>query len=173
MIERPAPSEYAPYFAGYVALVPAADVLEVLAAQPGRLAAMVASLTPEQERHRYAPGKWSVREVLGHVLDTERIFGYRALRIARGDATPLAGFDENVFVAAGGFDDVPAAEWAAEFAEVRSANLRVLRRALPAHAGRAGVADGQPVTVRALAFLLVGHVEHHLRVLAERYGVGG
>ena len=171
MIERPQPSEYAPFYAGYVAAVPAGDILALLAAQPGRLARLAATIEPGRERFRYAAGKWSVREIFGHLVDAERVFGYRAFRIGRGDATPLASFDQEPYVVSGGYDDVPLAEAAAEFARARASNLDAVRRAAPAAEGRAGVASDQPVTWRALLFILAGHVEHHLGVLVERYDV--
>jgi len=169
MIDRPAPSEHNAYFAGYIAAVPEGDVLDLLAAQPGRLGRVAAAAAGERERHRYAPGKWSVREVFGHLIDGERIFGYRAYRIGHGDTTPLASFEQDPYVAAAGFDAIPLADSAAEFALAREANLRAIRRLLPAAAERAGVAGGWPISFRALVFILAGHVEHHLRILAERY----
>lgn len=171
MVERPAPAEYNSYFAGYVAAVPPGDVLALLAAQPARLGRVAAAAAGERERWRYAPGKWSVREVFGHLIDGERIFGYRAYRIGHGDTTPLASFEQDGYVAAAGFDAIPLAAALAEFAAAREANLCALRRLLPEAADRAGVAGGWPVTCRALVFILAGHVEHHLRVLAERYGL--
>jgi hypothetical protein len=173
MLERPAPAEHDLYFAGYVAAVPAGDVLALLAAQPARLARLAAAAGGERERDRYAPGKWSVREIFGHLIDAERVFGYRAYRIGHGDATPLASFEQDGYVAAAGFDAIPLAEALAEFTAMRDANLRAIRRLLPDAAGRTGVAGGWPVSFRALVFILVGHVEHHLRVLAERYGLRG
>jgi len=172
MIERPQPDEYAPFYAGYVAAVPPGDVLARLAAQPEELARLATAAGAERERFRYAPGKWSVREIFGHLVDAERVFGYRAFRIGRGDATPLAGFDQEPYVAGGGYDEVPLADSAAELARARASNLDAVRRALPAALGFRGVASGAPVSFRALLFILAGHVEHHRRVLAERYGLG-
>jgi hypothetical protein len=171
MIERPQPDEYAPFYAGYVAAVPPSDVLERLAAQPGELVAVASALGAERERFRYAPDKWSVREIFGHLVDAERVFGYRAFRIGRGDATPLSGFDQEPYVAQGGYDEVPLADSAAEFARARASSLDAVRRALPAALERRGVASGNPVSFRALLYILAGHVEHHRKVLAERYGV--
>jgi len=121
--------------------------------------------------HRYAPGKWSVRQVMCHLADAERIMAYRALRIARGDATPLPGFDENAYAPESGADAVALAELVAEFADVRRASLALFRH-LPADAWvRRGTASESPFSVRALAWVLVGHPIHHLAVLRERYGV--
>ena len=169
--ERPGPGEYAPFYAGYVSLVPEPDALAVLTAQPSELLALAARVPAEREQHRYAPGKWSVREVFGHLTDGERVFGYRAFCISRGDQSALPGFDEQSYIAGSDYDGVPLAQLASDFAALRQSNLSVLRR-LPADAwARGGTANGTPVTVRALAFIMAGHVRHHLGVLRDRYGV--
>lgn len=172
MIEPPSPSEYAPFYAGYIARAPAGDILDALARQPEQLGELASGLTPEQEQFRYAPGKWSVREVFGHLNDAERVFGYRAFCIGRGDTNPLPGFDENQYVAASGYDSCPLRELADEFALLRGANLVTLRRFDDDDWRNQGIANGVPVSVRALAFILVGHVNHHLAGLRERYAVG-
>lgn len=169
MIDHPSEDEYAPFYAGYVALVPEKDVLAVLAAQPAELSGLAAGVPAANERHRYAPGKWSLREVLGHVGDSERVFAYRALCVSRGDPASLPGFDENDYVAASGFDARPLASLAAEFSLLREANLEMLRGFGAEHWRRAGTANGSRVTARALAFIMAGHVRHHLRVLRDRY----
>ena len=170
-MERPASSEYAPFYERYVALVPAAGALDMLERQVGELRRLVASLDAGREEHRYAPGKWSVREVLGHVRDGEREFGHRAFRFSRADPTPLPGFEENHFVAAAAFDRRPAGALVEELIRLREANLAMLRE-LPEEAwSRSGTASGMAITVRALAFILAGHMQHHLNVLRERYGV--
>jgi hypothetical protein len=172
MTERPSPSEYAPFYAGYIALAPAGDILDELARQQPQLGELAAGLTPEQEQLRYADGKWSVREVFGHLIDAERVFGYRAFCIGRGDSTPLPGFDENRYVAASGYDASPLRELAAEFALLRAANLAGLRRLEDDDWRNQGIANGVPVSVRALAFIMAGHVNHHLAVLRQKYAVG-
>jgi hypothetical protein len=121
----------------------------------------------------YAPGKWTVREIFGHLTDAERVFGYRAFRISRGDGTPLASFDENTYVARSGYASVPVAQLAGEFALLRESNLAVLRRLDEAQWRQVGTASGHPVSVRALAYMMAGHVRHHVQVLRERYGVVG
>jgi len=171
MLQRPSANEFDPYYAAYVDAVPEGDVVGLLAAQPAILGRLAAAVGAERERFRYAPGKWSVREVYGHLIDCERLFGYRAFRIGHGDRTPLAAFDQEPYVAAGGFDEIPLGESAAEFAVVREANLRVLGRVLPVAADQRGVANDAEITLRALVFVLAGHVEHHLRVLATLYGI--
>jgi hypothetical protein len=169
---RPDSSEYAPFYAGYVGLVPEADVLAVLAAQRDDVLRLAAALPPDRETFRYAPGKWSVRELLGHVGDAERVFGFRAFCFGRGERNPLPGFEENEYVAASGYDGWTAKELAAAFADARAANLAVLTHLAPERWSQVGTASGKPVTVRALAWIMAGHVRHHLGVLRERYGVG-
>ncbi len=166
---RPGPDEYAPYYAPYVARVPDGDVLALLDAQPGEVRALLGGLSDERAGFRYAPDKWSVREVVGHVADAERIFAYRALRIARGDGTPLPGFEQNPYVAASGADARPLAELVAEFAAVRAASAALFHSLTPDAFTRMGTASGYAVSVRALLHIVIGHAEHHLAVLRERY----
>lgn len=168
---RPEPAEYAGFFAGYVAAVPEGDVLDLLGTQATELRGALAPLTAAQGGHRYAEGKWSVREVVGHCIDTERIFAYRALRIARGDATPLPGFDENAYVATAGSDARSMPELLAEFDAVRTATIALFTSLAGDTWGRLGVASGNAISVRAVAYITAGHVAHHLRLLRERYGV--
>ena len=171
-IGRPGPGEYAEWYAPYLAALGDADPLEALVAQGDEWRALLAGLDDAGARQRYAPGKWSVKEVLGHVCDAERVFSYRALRIARSDETPLAGFDENAWVPVAGFDARPLAELAAEREAVRAATLALFRGLDRDAWTRAGSANGQRVTVRALLFICAGHERHHQRVLRERYGLG-
>lgn len=171
MISRPSEAEYPPGYAGYIAAVPEADVLAVLEAQPEVIGRLARDLTPEQERHAYAPGKWTVRQVLGHLSDAERCFGFRAFCFGRLDQNPLPGFEEDEYVRQADFDRVPAEELAREFATVRAGNLAFLRRLESDRWQNRGTANGKLVSVRALGFTMAGHVRHHLRVLQERYGV--
>jgi hypothetical protein len=172
MRSRPGPDEFAAFYASYVARVPDRPILDVLAAQPAEIRRALEALPRERETFRYAPDKWSVREVLGHVGDAERIFGYRALCVGRGDTTPLPGFDEKAYVASSGADALTVADLIEEFAAVRAANLSMLRRLPEAAWANVGTANANPVSVRALAFIMAGHVLHHLAVLRERYGAG-
>ncbi|HEV2146656.1 MAG TPA: DinB family protein [Longimicrobiaceae bacterium] len=169
----PAPDEYASFYAGYVALAAAGgDVPGLLAGQPAELRRLCEGLDEEGALARYAPGKWSVKEVVGHLADTERVYAYRALRVGRGDATPLAGFDENAYVAAAGSDRRPLAELLDDFQAARAATLALLR-GMPEDAWeRRGVANEAPVSTRSLAYVAAGHVRHHLELLRERYGLG-
>jgi hypothetical protein len=168
-LTRPPATEYAPAFERYLARVPEADVLAVLAGQARELPGTLGSVRGEGERFRYAEGKWSIREVLGHMIDAERIFGYRAVSIARGEKASLPGFDENAYVEAGSFDDYPLPELLAEFSLVREGHLALFRHLRPEAWLRIGSANGHPHSVRAMAFVMAGHVRHHLSVLTERY----
>ena len=171
-MERPREDEYAPFYARYVALVPETDILGVLEQQVEEIRRLAASVRADRETHRYAEGKWSVREVLGHLVDGERVFGYRAFCISRGETAPLPSFDENQYVAATRYDAIPLRDLVDELAPVRRSNLAVLRRLEPEEWRRVGTASGHPVSVRALAWVMAGHPRHHVNVLRERYRVG-
>ena len=168
-MKRPEPAEYAEFYANYVSKVPGTDVLSVLESQRLQMVQLFAGRSERDGSFRYAAGKWTVKEVLGHITDTERIFTYRALRIARGDQTPLPGFEQDDFVKNGAFSERTLADLADEFALVRSASL-ALFRSFPEQAWpRRGVASQKEVTVRALAFITAGHQIHHRIILEERY----
>lgn len=172
MIEPPAPDEFAPFYAGYVARVPEGDIVDTLARQIDGTIALLAGLEDGRAGFRYAPDKWSVRQVVGHLSDSERVFATRALRFARADTTALPGFDEKRYVATGGFDDRSLADLVAEFRAVRAATVALLR-GLPADAWtRAGTANQARVSVRALAWITAGHELHHREILRDRYGLG-
>jgi len=170
-VTRPDASEYAPYYGTYVGTVPEGDLLQILEDQHRDTQALLGGLSEAQALHRYAPGKWSVKEVVGHLTDAERVFSYRALRFARGDAKPLQGFDENAWVPPGKFDARPLADLAAEFAVVRRATVALFRSLDAAALERRGVASDNLVSVRALAYIIAGHERHHVDILHERYGV--
>lgn len=171
-IALPAAGEHAPFYARYVALV-GPDPLAALEAQARSTAALLAATPEEKGAHRYAEGKWSVKEVVGHLADSERVFAYRALRIGRADTTDLPGFDENTYVPAGRFDRRTLADLAAEFATVRAASLSLVRSFDEGAIARRGSANGAPVTVRALVAIIAGHEAHHVGLLRERYGLKG
>jgi uncharacterized damage-inducible protein DinB len=168
-IARPATDEYADFYAAYVGKVTEPDVVASLMAQKQGTAKLLAGLNESQAAYRYAPGKWTLREIIGHLADAERIFAYRLLRIARGDATPLSGFEENDYVPAGQFERRPLGSVAAEFASVRDASLSLLQGLDAEALARRGTASGKPVSARALAFIIAGHEKHHLGVIRERY----
>jgi hypothetical protein len=172
-IPKPGPDEYPPFYAGYVTKADQPDILQLLQDQITLVQETLRPLSESEARYRYAPGKWSIKELVGHITDAERIFGYRTLRIARGDQTPLAGFDENAFVAGANFDERSLASLLAEFQAARTANLALLTN-LPAEVlNRRGIANGSPISVRALIYIIAGHVEHHRTILRDRYQIPG
>jgi hypothetical protein len=169
MISKPKRDEAAEYYFGYIDQVPDGDICETLRAQAGDFGALLDGIPDDRSRHRYAPDKWTIRDVIGHINDTERLFVFRALWFARGFDTALPSFDQHVAVAAAGAD---ARSWRSlvdEFRAVRASTLAFFS-ALPADAwARRGVASGNPFTVRALAYLTAGHVIHHAGILRSRY----
>ena len=166
---RPQTGEFASYYQRYIDLATEDDIVAALDAQSHETATLLGGISEEQSSHRYEPGKWSIKQLVGHVTDGERIFAYRALCIARGDTTPLPGFEQDPYVANAASDDRPIADLAEEFATVRKANVMMLR-ALPEEAwSRVGTASDNQISVRAIAFILLGHERHHLRILRERY----
>lgn len=170
-IPRPAPTEHTPYYATYLSKVPDGDLLKILEDQRRETQALLAGVSDAKAMHRYAPGKWSVKEVIGHIADTERVFSYRALRFARADETPLPGFDEKAWTPAGRFDGRPLKDLAAEFDVVRRATIALFAGMdAEALAGR-GTANNNSITVRAIAWIIAGHERHHVGILHERYGI--
>jgi hypothetical protein len=168
-VGRPEPAEAAPYYFTYIDKVPGGDVLRVLAAQLDEIPAFLSGISEEKSLYRYAPDKWSLRELLGHLNDAERTFVFRALWFARGFDTPLPSFEEKEAVAAAAADQVPWARHVEEFRAVRLATLAFFHN-LPAAAWkRRGIASGNPFTVRALAYIVAGHTVHHTAVIRERY----
>lgn len=167
---RPAPDEYGAFYAGYVGRIDDVGIVSTLADQAGELGELLDRLGPEGAAHRYAPGKWTVAEVVGHLADAERIFGMRAMCVARGETTPLPGFDENDYVAEGRFDLRTIDSLRREFELLRGANVAMFEGLPDDRWQRRGTASGQPITVRALAWIIAGHLDHHLAVLRERYG---
>ena len=168
---RPEREEYAPSLAGYVArIADNEDVVAVLADQVDQVVHRFERMPEARGNYRYAPDKWSIKQVLGHLSDSERVFAYRALRIGRADITPLSSFDDEAYVHEIGAAERTLSDLAGEWGDVRRATLALVRN-LPAPAwGRRGVASDQPISVRALAYIIVGHVRHHLEVLTARYG---
>ena len=148
-------------------------MLPVLASQGAEVRKLAGSIPAARETFRYAPGKWSIREMLGHIGDAERVFGYRAFCISRGEQASLPGFDENDYVAAAAYDEHALAQLAEDFSRLRASNLAVLDRLAPERWSNVGVANGNRISLRALAYIMAGHVRHHLGVLRTRYGVTG
>jgi hypothetical protein len=168
-IARPAPTDYAPYYGTYIDQVPEADVLALLARQIDDTVTLLRAVPRARWTHRYAPGKWSVSEVVGHLADTERIFAYRALRFARNDPTPLPGFDENQYVPPANFDARSLTDLADDLRTVRMASLALFRGLDDAALARRGTANKVEITVRAIPWIIAGHERHHVKVLKERY----
>ena len=166
---RPASDEYAPYYNSYISRVRDGDILEILREQGEAMRGLFARVPAERGLHAYALGKWTLSEMLQHVVDTERVFSYRALRIARGDTVPLHGFEQNDWVPLSGANERGLANIVTEFVTVRAATV-ALFEGFPANAwNRRGTASGFPVTVRALAFKCAGHALHHEGIANERY----
>jgi hypothetical protein len=170
---RPGAGEYGDFHAGYIAAVPPGDIRETLVRESATAEAFYGAISEERAGHAYAPGKWTIREVVAHIADSERVFTYRALRFGRGDRTPLPGFDQDLWVPQCHAGTRPWADLLADFAAVRTASLHLFRSFAEADWARRGEASGVAVSVRAIAFVVAGHELHHRRILIERYGVPG
>ena len=168
-MQRPQPSEYNEYYGLYVGQVPDGEILHILRDGVKRTVDLLAGLSPEQETYRYEPGKWSVREVVGHVIDVERVFGYRALSIARADPVPLPGMDQDVWAASSNAHHRPLAQQLEDFRAARASNVAMLAGFDDAVWERSGTASGYPFSVRTFPWILAGHEIHHRRVLEEKY----
>lgn len=166
---RPAKTEYAEYYDKYIARVPEGDIVATLKNQFVETIGLFRGLTDTKAMFAYAPGKWSVKEVAGHLIDGERIFAYRTLRIARNDSTPLPGFDENEYAKTGGYAGRGIQDIADEFEHVRESTLDLLRHLDEVAWLRQGTANGYPASARALAWIVAGHELHHRTILRERY----
>jgi uncharacterized damage-inducible protein DinB len=167
--KRPQQDEYALYYGKYIELVPSGDFLEILQDQRRDLTALLSPLTEDQAEFRYAPGKWSIKEVLGHVTDAERIFAYRLLRIARGDETPLASFEQDGYITNGSFDKRKMPDLLDEFNAVRESSICLIRSLDQAAWHRRGTASSKEISVFALAFIIAGHERHHRIILEKQY----
>ncbi len=168
-LARPEPTEHAPYYATYIKAVPDGDILAMLRDQLAGTESLLRQFGEARGNHRYGPGKWSVKEVIGHLADAERVFAYRALRFARGDRTPLPGYEQDDYVRAANFDARHLAEVAADLRSVRSASITLFTGLDTEALMRRGTANNAEFTVRSLAWIIVGHELHHRRILAERY----
>jgi hypothetical protein len=165
----PEATEYAPYYGRYVSLVPEGDILETLTRQLDSTLSLLGGIDEEKAAWRYAADKWSIKELVGHIIDTERIFAYRALRFARNDRTELSGFEQDDYARYAGFDRRSLRDIVQEFEFVRRANLLMLNHLDNEAWQRRGVASGGEVSVRALAFIMAGHEQHHMQILRTRY----
>jgi hypothetical protein len=166
---KPDKSEYLPYYERYISLVPEGDVVSTLAGQIGETLALLRGLPASVSTYRYAPDKWSVNELVGHLIDSERIFAGRALRFARNDSAPLPGFEQDDYVRNATFDAYPLSELASEFEAVRQSTLYLFKHLDEEAWTRRGIANNAEVSVRALAYITAGHELHHRNVLRSRY----
>jgi hypothetical protein len=169
MLSRPSQSEFAPYYGTYVDAMPDGDVVAALEKQGEETFALFSGLSEKDGAYRYAPDKWTIRDLVQHLSDSERVFAYRALRFARGDETPLPGFDQNPWAVAARADRRPLRGMAEELRDIRRTTLALVRSFDGDMLGRSGVASGNLVSVRALVWVIAGHERHHLTVLRERY----
>jgi len=168
-MSRPVDSEYAPYYQSYIARVSENDVVPVLRSQLDELDELLSKVKPDGETYAYAEGKWSIRELVGHLIDAERVFGYRAFCIARGERQNLPGFDQNDYLLTAPYRQTDLEDLLSELRLVRLANIAMLRSLDEAAWARLGTANDNEVSVRALIFSMAGHVRHHMEVLRERY----
>lgn len=168
-LSRPLPGEYAAGYAPYIAEAGEGDVLGLLQGQAGEVEALFTGLSEAEGGFRYAPGKWSLKDLLLHVSDAERIFAYRCLRIGRGDTTPMPGFDEDAYVAAAHADARTVAGLLADFRAVRAASLTLFRSLPEAAWMNQGTTNNRAITARCIPYIALGHASHHLAVIRERY----
>ncbi len=168
-LTRPLPGEYAEGYAPYIAAAPEGDPLALLAAQLDEVTTLFSGLSEVQGGHRYAPGKWSLKDLLQHLSDAERIFAYRCLRIGRGDATPLAGWDEDTYAASAYADGRSVADLLADFHSARRSSLELFRSLPEASWMQQGNSNGRNVTARCFPYIDLGHAAHHLAIIRERY----
>ncbi|HLO17837.1 MAG TPA: DinB family protein [Anaerolineales bacterium] len=169
-ISPPSPEEYAPFYGDYVQrATQRGDVYVALSSQIDELHVALDSLTDTQARFKPGPAEWSIKEVIGHVGDVERVFSYRLLRISRNDATPLSGFEQDDYVRAAGFDDYSLSDLIGEFELLRRANMIAIQHMTEAAVNHCGTANGVTLSARALIYMLVGHVDHHMASLQEKY----
>jgi len=169
IVSRPQADEHNPYYSRYIELVPEGDIIETLRRQAGETTALLKNVSEDRGNYRYAPDKWSVKEALGHVIDTERVFAYRAMRVARNDQTPLPGFEQDDYVRFGPFAKTSLKQLIEEFAAVRQASIALLSQLDEAAWTRRGTANNSPISVRALAFIMAGHELHHRNIFKEKY----
>ena len=166
---RPASGEYPPYSIAYISLVPDGDIVATLGKQLDDTLALIRSIPESRGGFRYAEDKWSIKEVIGHIIDGERVFAYRALRFARGDETPLSGFEQDDYVRTGGFDKRSLSDLANEYEHVRRSSLSLFSNLDDEAWSRCGTSNNNPASVRALAFIIAGHERHHVEILRTRY----
>ncbi len=169
-VPRPEIGEFDSYYERYVSLVQKdGDIISALQKQLAETLKLLSEINEEKAAYRYAEGKWSVKELVGHMIDAERIFAYRALRIARGDRTPIEGYEQDDYVKNAEFDSYSLADLAEEFAQVRKANVSMFQHLSEEAWHRRGIVNDKEITVRALAYNIAGHEIYHVKILRERY----
>jgi hypothetical protein len=168
-MKRPEKTEYAAYYETYISLVEEADIVSAMRKQADELCEIFLQMSDEKGLYRYAEGKWSIKELLGHLIDGERVFAYRALRFARSDKTELAGFDQDPYIENANFDAVKLQDLLDELLALRKANGLFFNNLTNEAWSRTGVASENEISVRAIAFILVGHIRHHVNILKEKY----
>jgi hypothetical protein len=168
-MKRPSQEEYKPYFEKYIGLVPEGDILKILKKQIKEFEKVCKSISPKKSLYRYAPGKWTIREVIGHIVDTERVMAYRALSIARNGQNNLPGFDQDEFARRSNYNDVKLQNIIDEFCAVRTSSIFLFNALSEEASKRSGIANNYLVSVRALAYIMAGHLIHHLNVIKEKY----
>ncbi len=169
LIQPPSPDEYAPFYSDYIQRAHDKNILEFLPAQIDEIGSALGHLSDSQARFRFGPKEWSIKEVVGHLNDVERVFSYRLLRISRNDRTPLPGFEQEDYVREAGFDNYALTDLIQEFAFLRRANILAIRNMPEPAALRTGMASSTTVSARALIYMLAGHVAHHMASLYEKY----
>lgn len=166
---RPRADEHNPYYSLYIDRVPDGDIVETLERDlPGALA-FFRGMPEDKALHRYAEGKWSIKQIIGHLSDAERVFQYRAMRFSRNDPQPIPGFDENLYVDNARFDEIPTSDLIDELENIRKASVLLLKQLDEEAFGRRGVANNNEMSVRALAWVMAGHLQHHIEVVRTRY----
>lgn len=168
---RPEADEYGEFYQGYIKLVTSPNVLQTLIEQGQETYALIQTLTPQEADYRYADDKWSVKEVIGHLIDTERVMGYRAMCISRGESVPLPGYDQDEYVETSGFSNRSLQSFSTEYDALRNANISLFNSLDEKQILRKGTANNTTVSVRALAFIIAGHERHHLDILDKKYGI--
>jgi hypothetical protein len=168
-MDRPQTNEFDPYYNTYISLIEGDDCLPVLETQTGELRSIFSQMPEEKGTFAYAPGKWTVKEMLSHLIDGERIFAYRILRISRGDETPIEGFEQDGYIENSNANNRPFAELLDEFDHQRRSNLLLLENLSGEGEKRMGTASEKTISVRALAYIMAGHVKHHVNILNARY----
>jgi DinB superfamily len=169
MNQRPEKNEYHHFYETYVSLVPENEILPELESQIEKTRALLNGISEEKSLYRYGADKWSIRQVIGHMIDGERVFGFRAFTFSRADTVQLAGFDENQYVSQANFDQISLVDLCAEWIALRTANVLMFKHLTAQAWTTEGIASDNHITVLALAYIMVGHVRHHSKILQERY----